>query len=88
MGQGPENQVRGGRRLRDWDYATSPGTDQWIHAVALLLGPESEWQSLQWRLGATGGEADVLDLCAQLGQVEVLPTRTWPLAHEDSGVCS
>ena len=39
MGQGPENQVRRGRRLRDRDYATGPGTDRWIRTVTLLLGP-------------------------------------------------
>ena len=65
MGQGPKNQVRGGRRRRDRDYATSPGTDRWIRTVTLLLGPESEWQSLQWRLGVVGRETDVLDLRAQ-----------------------
>ena len=42
MGQGPENQVRGGGGVRDWDYATSPWTDRWIRTVALLLGPQSE----------------------------------------------
>ena len=43
MGQRPENQVRGGGRRRDWDYATSPRADWRIRTITLFLGPESEW---------------------------------------------
>ena len=84
--EGPYNQVRGERGLRDRDYAARPLATGWIRTVVLVNLPQSEWEGLQKGFGE--GVGDVVRLClgAQLSEVEVFPTRAWPIAWEDSGI--
>jgi len=85
-GEGPYDQVRGERGLRDWDYAARPLTMGRIRMVVLVGFPQTEGEGFQE--GFWEGCGDMVRLCfgLQLGKVEVFTVGAQPIAWEDSGV--
>jgi len=62
-------------------------TKGWIRAVLLILFPELERQSFQWRGGVVLGDVEVLGLSMQFGKIVIFALRARPVGRENTGVC-